>query len=178
MVEHESLFLTATKIKKYVIKQLIIALIHYNLLLIAIRLNKFVIKHFIDVFLFDSIPDHYKTQEICDIVVSLYLFLIVYCPDKSINQKVCDESIDNFLAPLKLISDWFLTSKMIKKRYTAFYADGDLLFFDENSNDVTFCCNEMGFFSINFNNINLDNSFDYTIILIRLFPRHSNIQKP
>ena len=34
------------------------------------------------VFVFDSIPDQYKTQEIYDIVVSLYLFLIVYCPDK------------------------------------------------------------------------------------------------
>ena len=35
-------------------------------------------------FLFDSIPNQYKTQEICGIVVSLYLFLIAYCPDKYI----------------------------------------------------------------------------------------------
>ena len=31
---------------------------------------------------FDSILDQYKIQEICDIVVSLYPFLIVYCSEK------------------------------------------------------------------------------------------------
>ena len=36
---------------------------------------------------FDSIPDQYKTQETCDIVVSLYPFLIVYCSDNYITQK-------------------------------------------------------------------------------------------
>ena len=28
---------------------------------------------------------------------------------------MCDEAIDNSLAALKLIPDWFVTSKMIKK---------------------------------------------------------------
>ena len=31
---------------------------------------------------FNSIPDQYKTQEIYDIVVSLYPLSTVYCPDK------------------------------------------------------------------------------------------------
>ena len=31
-------------------------------------------------FVFDCIPDQYKTQEMCDIVVSKDPFLIVYCP--------------------------------------------------------------------------------------------------
>ena len=31
---------------------------------------------------FDSIPDWYKTQEMCDRVVSENYFLILYCPDK------------------------------------------------------------------------------------------------
>ena len=31
---------------------------------------------------FDSITDQYKTQKICDTLISLYPFLIVYCPDK------------------------------------------------------------------------------------------------
>ena len=38
-------------------------------------------------FVFDSIPDEYKTQEICDIVVSLHSLLIAYCPDKYVTQK-------------------------------------------------------------------------------------------
>ena len=33
-------------------------------------------------FVFDSIPDQYKTREICDLAVSLFPFLTVYCPNK------------------------------------------------------------------------------------------------
>ena len=32
--------------------------------------------------IFDFIPDQYKTKEICDIVASLYPFLIAYYPEK------------------------------------------------------------------------------------------------
>ena len=62
----------------------------------------------------DSIPEQNKTQEICNIVVSLYYFLIVYCPDKYKTQKICDEAIENCLVALKFIPDWFVTSKMLK----------------------------------------------------------------
>ena len=59
------------------------------------------------------------------------------------------------------------------KLYTALYAGDGLLFFDEDSGDVTLYCNEMVILSVNLNNINLDNiNFDEddpdTIILIRL----------
>ena len=33
-------------------------------------------------FVFDSIPDWYKTQQMRDRVVSVDRFLIVYCPEK------------------------------------------------------------------------------------------------
>ena len=56
-------------------------------------------------FVFDAVPDEYKTQGICDIVVSLYPFLIVYCPDKYKTQKMCDEDVDDCLAALKFILD-------------------------------------------------------------------------
>ena len=73
------------------------------------------IKHLIDAFfVFDSILDQYKTQEICNRVVSEDPFFIVYCPDKYITQKVCDEAVDDSLATLKIIPEWFATSKMIK----------------------------------------------------------------
>ena len=32
---------------------------------------------------------------------------------------MCDEAVDDSLAALKLIADWFVTSKMIKKFYNA-----------------------------------------------------------
>ena len=57
-------------------------------------------------FVFDFICNQYKTQEIFDIVVSLYPFLIIYCLDKYKTQRMCDEAVDDFLATLKLIPDW------------------------------------------------------------------------
>ena len=56
----------------------------------AIRLKKWVIKQSIGVFVSDSIPDWYKTQEMSDKVVSEDLFLMVYCPDKYKTQRMHD----------------------------------------------------------------------------------------
>ena len=72
---------------------------------------------------------------------------------------MCNEDVDDFLAAFKLVPDWFVTSKMNKKNYTALYADDHILFSDEDSGGVTFCCNEVGILSVNLNNINLDNTF-------------------
>ena len=61
------------------------------------------------------------------------------------------------------------------------YSDNWSLFFDEDSGDVTFCCNEMAILSVNINNNNLDNNLDEdcldTIILIRLLASHSKFKK-
>ena len=65
----------------------------------------------------------------CDRAVSEDPFLIVYCPDKHITQKMCDEAVDNCLAVLKLVPDWFVTSKMIKIIFAALYADENILRF-------------------------------------------------
>ena len=80
---------------------------------------------------------------------------------------------------LKFVPDWFATSKVIKKFYTASYADDN---FDEVSGNVTFCCNEMGIFGVNLNNISFDNT-NYeeddpdTIILVRLLAWYSKFKK-
>ena len=71
-------------------------------------------------------------------------FLIVYCNDKYKTQKICDKAVDDSLAALKLIPDWFVTSKMIKELYTALYADENVFYFNNDSGDVVFSCNEMG----------------------------------
>ena len=88
-------------------------------------------------FISDSIPDQYKTQEICDIVVFLYPLLIVHFPDKYMTQCMGDEAVDDPLVTLKLIPDWFVTSKMMKKLYTVLYAVDALLFSDEASGDAS-----------------------------------------
>ena len=61
---------------------------------------------------------------------------------------------------MKLIPDWFVTSKMIKKRFTALCADENILYFNEDSGDAVFNCNETGILNIDLNNISLDNDFD------------------
>ena len=95
-----------------------------------------------------------------DTVVSEDLSLTVYCPDKYITREMCDEVVNHCLAPLKLIFDWFVTIKMIKKLFTDLYADENVLYFNEGSGDAIFSCSVMGILNIIFNNINLDIDFD------------------
>ena len=79
---------------------------------------------------FDIAPAKYKTQEICNLAVSLYFPLILYCPYKYITQEMCDEAVNDSLAPLKFIPNWFVTSKMIKERFTASHADEIIPYFN------------------------------------------------
>ena len=83
-----------------------------------------------------------------------------------------DEAVNESLATLKLIPDWFVTSKMIKKLFIALYADENMFYFDEDSGNIVFNCYRMGILNIDLNNIDLDDNFDEddldTITLIRL----------
>ena len=121
-------------------------------------------------FVSDYITNWYKTQEICDRVISADSSLIVYCLDKYIT-----------LAALKLIPDWFVKSKLIKKPYTALYPDENMLCFNEDSGYIVLTCNETSILNIDLNNINLDNNFDEdnpdTIILLRLLAWHIKFDK-
>ena len=84
----------------------------------------------------------------CGKVASENPFLMVHCPDKYKTQKRCDKAVDYSLPALKLTLDWFVTSKMIKKLYTALYGDENILYFDKDSGNVVFSCNEMGILNI------------------------------
>ena len=108
------------------------------------------------------IPGHLKTKKkMCKDAVKKLPYLLRY--------------VHESLAALKLIPDGFVTCKMIKKLYIALYTDENILYFNEDSGNVSFCCNEIGILNIDLNNINLDNNFDEddpdTIILIRLIIR-------
>ena len=82
-------------------------------------------------FVSDSIPDWYKTQQMRDRVVSVDRFLIVYCPEKYKPQWMRDEAVEDCLAALTFISDWFVTSKILEKFVNAFNAN-DILFDSED----------------------------------------------
>ena len=71
---------------------------------------------------------------------------------------------------------------MIKKLLTALYADDNILYFNENSGDAVFSCYDMSIFSIDLNNINLDDTnYDEddpeTIIHIRFLACHIKFGK-
>ena len=86
---------------------------------------------------------------------------------------MCDKAVDDSLAALEFVPNWFITSKMIKKLFTALYADENKLYFNEDSSNVTFSCNGIDILSANLKSIILDDT-NYeeddldTIILIRL----------
>ena len=48
-------------------------------------------------FVFDSIPNQYETQEMCDKVVSEDSFSIVYCPEKYKTQRMCDKAVKQYI---------------------------------------------------------------------------------
>ena len=85
---------------------------------------------------------------------------------------MCDGAADDCLAALKFVLDWFVTSKMIKILFIAFYADENILYFNKDSGNVVFSCNEMGISNIDLNNTNLDDNNheeDDPDILVRLW---------
>ena len=95
---------------------------------------------------------------------------------------MCDKAVDDSLAALKFVPDWFITSKMIKKIFTALYADENKVYFNEDSSNVTFSCNGIDILSANLKSIILDDT-NYeeddldTIILIRLLALDVEFEK-
>ena len=104
------------------------------------------------------ILDQNKTKEMYNRIISDEPFSIRYVPDQYTSKKRCDEDADDCLPALKFVLDWFVTTKMIKKIFTALYADQNILFFDEDSGNLKFICNGIGFLNIDLNSIDLDNT--------------------
>ena len=71
-----------------------------------------------------------------------------------------DEAVDDFIPTLNFVPDCFVTSKIIKTFFTTFYADENILYFNEDFGNVVFHCNKMCILNIDPNNINLHNNFD------------------
>ena len=42
-------------------------------------------------------------------------------------QRMCDEAVNDSQAGLKLVPDWFVTSKIIKNLFNALYVDENIL---------------------------------------------------
>ena len=104
-------------------------------------------------------------------------FLLVYCPDKCKTQIMCNNAVDDSLAVLRLVPNWFVTTEL----FIAMYADENILCFNEDSGHDAFFFNYMGILNIDFNNIKFDNNFDeddpHTIILVRILAWHIKSKK-
>ena len=112
-------------------------------------------------FVSNFVPGQFKTQKICDTVVSKEPFMLKCCPDKCKTQWICDKAVDFYLITLKFIADWFVTNKMLEKLDNSWFSNSDTFFHDVDSNIITFLTDDMGFNIVDVNNINLDDdSFD------------------
>ena len=56
-------------------------------------------------FVSNFVPGQFKTQKICDTVVSKEPFMLKCCPDKCKTQWICDKAVDFYLITLKFIAD-------------------------------------------------------------------------
>ena len=62
-------------------------------------------------FVFNYIPNQYKTQEMCNSIVCEDSFSIRCNSDQYKTQQMCDKAFDYCLTALKFVPDWFVTSK-------------------------------------------------------------------
>ena len=69
----------------------------------------------------EFVPNCYKTQQMCERVVSKNRFMLIQCPNRYKTQKMRDKAVDNYLAALKFIPDWFVTRKRLEKLHYAFF---------------------------------------------------------
>ena len=59
-----------------------------------------------------TIPEHLKTQEICNEAIRTESLSLAYVPDHFITQEMCNEAVLNKLYMLLLVPDHFWTQEM------------------------------------------------------------------
>ena len=115
----------------------------------------------------------------CDRIIYDDLFSLRYVPDQYKIPEMCDEAVDDYLAALKILPGWLVTSKNIN---TLQYADENKLSFNEDFINAVFNCNRMVILDIDLNKINRDDTnYDDqdpdSIILARLLALHIKFEK-
>ena len=93
----------------------------------------------------------------CERVISEDPFMLVYCPNRYKTQRMCGEDVDECLAALKSIPDWFVASKMLGKLDNVLHANDDILSYNEDLDKVTFVANQRHIPSVDIDKTNLVN---------------------
>ena len=74
--------------------------------------------------------------------------MLQYCFNIRKIQEMCDKAVNDFLPALKFVSDQFVTSKMIKKLGDILFANDDVVFINEDSNNAPLFCGQIVYFLI------------------------------
>ena len=104
------------------------------------------------------VPECHKTQKMFDKAVYRYFFAFSFVPDQNKTQIMCNEAVGDCLVTSKFISDWFITSKMLEKIDKALLVNDDILFFNEDFEDleVTLIANQRHILGVALDKFNLD----------------------
>ena len=82
--------------------------------------------------------------------------ILKYCPGKYKTQEMCDKAVDFYLITLMFVLDWFVTNKMLEKLCNSIFSNSNIFFHDAGSNIFIFLTDDIGFNTIDLNNVNLD----------------------
>ena len=73
-----------------------------------------------------DIPDQYKTQEICEKLVSKETNMLKYCVSTYKTLKMYDRAVDACLLALKFVPDQFVLSKMFQILDNVIFSNDDI----------------------------------------------------
>ena len=95
---------------------------------------------------------------------------------------MCVKAVDDCLAALKFVPDWFVASKMLEKLDNAFHPNDDIFFYNEDFNKVIFIACQKQILAADLDNIELDNDNNFyeddpdTIIHVGILTWRSNFK--
>ena len=92
-----------------------------------------------------------------------------YCLDRHKTQEICNKAVDVCLSVLKFVPDWVVTNKMIEKLDDVLFSNDDIVFVNEDSDNVIIFSDELGLNTIYVNDDNLDDDILVKMILKLLF---------
>ena len=75
-----------------------------------------------------AVPDHFETQLMCiKALKKVDPWLLKYVPDHLKTQEMCDNAVRYYLYSLEHVPDWFAKHQKIKKWYDYVYSDEGLI---------------------------------------------------
>ena len=90
-------------------------------------------------------------------------------------QEKCDKAVNACLPALRCVPNWFVTNKMLEKLDNTIFCNDDIIFANEDSDNVTCFSDGMGLYTLYPNNVNLDTTLSPVQFLkkpwYRIIPR-------